>query len=156
MDFLKLWDKINEQSFEESPAEESPAEESPAEESPAEGNPEDESKEALLDSGIGSEAEPVIRTGMTLRNKKECGSFWDDFIKITADSESLASLLDVDEDKIKNWESRIKEEIAKIEDADSEEGGEKANVIDTGNLDPVADINGAEHPKNSPAETRPM
>ena len=103
MDFLKLWDKINEQS----------SEESPAEENPAEGNPEDESKEALLDAGTGSESEPVIRTGMTLRNKKECGSFWDDFIKITADSESLASLLDVDEDKIKNWESRIKEEIAK-------------------------------------------
>ena len=138
MDFLKLWDKINEQSFETAPAEENPAEENPAE-----GNPEDESKEALLDSGTGSEAEPVIRTGMTLRNKKECGSFWDDFIKITADAESLASLLDVDEDKIKNWESRIKEEIAKIEDADSEEKGEeKASVIDTGNLDPVADIGG--------------
>ena len=152
MDFLKLWDKINEQSFEESPAEEAPAEETPTE-----GNPEDESKEALLDSGTGSEAEPVIRTGMTLRNKKECGSFWDDFIKITADSESLASLLDVDEDKIKNWESRIKEEIAKIEDADSEEkGGEKARVIDTGNLDPVADISGAESPKDGPTETRPM
>ena len=147
MDFLKLWDKINEQSFEESPAEENPAE----------GNPEDESKEALLDSGTGSEAEPVIRTGMTLRNKKECGSFWDDFIKITADSESLASLLDVDEDKIKNWESRIKEEIAKIEDADSEEkGGEKAGVIDTGKLDPVADISGAENPKDGGVETRPM
>ena len=147
MDFLKLWDKINEQSFETSPAEENPAE----------GNPEDESKEALLDSGTGSEAEPVIRTGMTLRNKKECGSFWDDFIKITADAESLASLLDVDEDKIKNWESRIKEEIAKIEDADSEEKGEeKASVIDTGNLDPVADIGGAESPKDGPAETRPM
>ena len=147
MDFLKLWDKINEQSFEESPPEETPTE----------GNPEDESKEALLDSGTGSEAEPVIRTGMTLRNKKECGSFWDDFIKITADAESLASLLDVDEDKIKNWESRIKEEIAKVEDADSEEkGGEKAGVIDTGNLDPVADISGAESPKDGPAETRPM
>ena len=150
MDFLKLWDKINEQSFEESPAEETPAED------PAEGNPEDGRKEALLDSGTGSEAEPVIRTGMTLRNKKECGSFWDDFIKITADSESLASLLDVDEDKIKNWESRIKEEIAKIEDADSEEGGKKADVIDTGTLDPVADISGAESPKDGPAETRPM
>ena len=148
MDFLKLWDKINEQ--EEQPDDQ-------PNDQPAEGNPEDESKEALLDSGTGSEAEPVIRTGMTLRNKKECGSFWDDFIKITADSESLASLLDVDEDKIKNWESRIKEEIAKIEDADSEEkGGEKAGVIDTGKLDPVADISGAEHPKNGPAETRPM
>ena len=146
MDFLKLWDKINEQSFEESPEEENPAE----------GNPEDESKEALLDSGAGSESEAVIRTGLTLRNKKECGSFWDDFIKITADAESLASLLDVDEDKIKNWESRIKEEIAKIEDADSEEGGEKADVIDTGSLDPVADISGAESPKDGPAETRPM
>jgi hypothetical protein len=152
MDFLKLWDKINEQSFEEYPAEEAPA----AEEAPTEGNPEDGRKEALLDSGTGSEAEPVIRTGMTLRNKKECGSFWDDFIKITADSESLASLLDVDEDKIKNWESRIKEEIAKIEDADSEEGGKKADVIDTGTLDPVADISGAESPKDGPAETRPM
>jgi hypothetical protein len=143
MDFLKLWDKINEQ--EEQP-----------DDQPAEGNPEDESKEALLDSGSGSEAEPVIRTGLNLRNKKECGSFWDDFIKITADSESLASLLDVDEDKIKNWESRIKEEVAKIEDADSEEGGEKADVMDTGNLDPVADISGAESPKDGPAETRPM
>ena len=143
MDFLKLWDKINEQ--EEQP-----------DDQPAEGNPEDESKEALLNSGSGSEAEPVIRTGLNLRNKKECGSFWDDFIKITADSESLASLLDVDEDKIKNWESRIKEEVAKIEDADSEEGGEKADVMDTGNLDPVADISGAESPKDGPAETRPM
>jgi len=146
MDFFSLWDKVNEQSFEEDQPDDQPSE----------GNPEDESKDALLSSGGGSEAEPVIRTGMSLRNKKECGSFWDDFIKITADSESLSSLLDVDEDKIKNWESKIKEEIAKVEEKDSEEGGEKADVMDTGSLDPVADISGAESPKDGPAETRPM
>ena len=146
MDFFSLWDKVNEQSFEEDQPEDQPEE----------GNPEDESKDALLNSGGESEAEPVIRTGMSLRNKKECGSFWDDFIKITADSESLSSLLDVDEDKIKNWESKIKEEIAKVEEKDSEEGGERADVMDTGSLDPVADISGAESPKDGPAETRPM
>jgi hypothetical protein len=87
---------------------------------------------ALLDSGEESKAMRVVRTGIGLRNSKDCGNFWDDFISICNDGEGLAELLEVSADKISNWASKVKEMMDKVESEDDQgTAGKKATIVPT-------------------------
>jgi hypothetical protein len=109
---------------------------------------------ALLDTGEESKAMRVIRTGVGLRSKKECGDFWDDFISICNDSEGLSELLDVPPEKISGWASKVKEAREKMDSADDQGTASKnAKVITTGN-EPLATADGMD--STQPADTRPM
>lgn len=116
----------------------------------------EEEDAALLDSGEESKAIRVVRTGASLRNNKDCGSFWDDFISVCNDAEGLSELLDVPPEKIGNWASRVKEMLEKVDSADDQEaGGKKAKVVPTDSA-PMANPDGVDAAPNEPADTRPM
>lgn len=56
-----------------------------------------------------------IRNGIGI--KKE---FWNDFMLLLNDPESLSDLLDVSLEKISTWREKIKEAIKKVEEEDKE------------------------------------
>lgn len=111
---------------------------------------------ALLDSGEESKAMRVIRTGAGLRNNKDCGNFWDDFISVCNDGEGLAELLDISADKVANWASRVREMVDKVESEDDQDtANKKSKIVSTGTA-PIANADGVDATPNEPAETRPM
>ena len=113
----------------------------------------EEEEAALLGGGEDSKAMRVVRTGVGLRNSKDCGNFWDDFISVCNDSEGLAELLDVPAEKIGNWSSRVKEMMDKVEGEDDQKGAEKKNtMVPTGEV-PDAGINSP--PQTDTQDTRP-
>lgn len=70
----------------------------------------------------------AIRIGIGINEK-----FWDDFIKITNNSEALASLLDIPSTKINKWRERIKEALELVQKMDSSEETKKnTKLLKTG------------------------
>jgi len=79
-------------------------------------------------TGEDANGEEAIRIGMNIR-----ADFWDDFIKLANNGESLSRLLGIDADKISDWPRRVKESIEKAQQ-DDEEGGDKKTMIPTGEV----------------------
>lgn len=94
----------------------------------------------LLTSGEESTSFRAIRNGMNLRSK-DCGDFWDDFIKACSDSEGMAELLEVPKEKISGWASKIKEILSKVEQQDSQDKDAegRSEMIPTDKRGPTAD-----------------
>lgn len=103
---------------------------------------------ALLDGGEESKAMRVVRTGIGLRSKKDCGNFWDDFIAVCNDGEGLAELLDISTEKIGGWATKIKEVLDKVETADGVDT-KKTKMVSTG-TEPVKSA------AETDVDTRPM
>lgn len=63
-------------------------------------------------------------------------NFWDDFIMVTNNADSLADLLDVRVDQVTGWAAKIKKILAEIEEKDknkdSEEDKENSKILPTG------------------------
>lgn len=83
--------------------------------------------------GDGDEAANAIRSGLNLKP-----DFWDDFIKLTNNTDALASLLKVDEDQVAQWGALVSSALEKVksqdqvepDDSDSTSG--KNNMMHTG------------------------
>jgi Trm5-related predicted tRNA methylase len=70
----------------------------------------------------------VIRTGIGIRE-----TFWEDFIKLLNNSESLAELLDVPVNNIGKWRTKIKEALEEVHMHDSDSKAKKnLKLIKTG------------------------
>jgi len=79
-------------------------------------------------TGDDANGEEAIRIGKNIRE-----DFWDDFIKLSNNAESLSRLLGIDADKISDWPRRVKESLSKIETDDTELSGKKT-MIPTGEV----------------------
>lgn len=86
----------------------------------------------LLSSGEDSRSMEAIRNGLNLR-KKDCGSFWDDFISVCGNADALAELLEIPKEKITGWPGKIKENLDKIQKLDNK-SNEKDAVMSTGDM----------------------
>ena len=60
----------------------------------------------LMDSGLDSKALQVVRAGNELRG--EDPSFWDDFVQLLSNSEGIAELFGISQEKVATWPHRIK------------------------------------------------
>jgi hypothetical protein len=70
----------------------------------------------------------AIRFGLNIRD-----DFWDDFIQVCNNADSLAELLEVRPEQIAGWAGRIKHNLDKVQKADVSGGEEKkTKVLDTG------------------------
>jgi len=96
----------------------------------------------LLDSGEDGQAMEAIRSGLHLR-KKNCGDFWEDFITVCGNADAMSALLEVPKEKVTGWNSKIREMLDKVSDADKEgEKSEKREQIPTGDVEPTEDTFG--------------
>jgi len=77
-------------------------------------------------TGEDANGEEAIRLGMNIRH-----DFWDDFIKMANNADSLSRLLGIDADKISDWPRRVKESLEKVQDEDS---GDRNKMISTGEV----------------------
>jgi hypothetical protein len=100
----------------------------------------DDGDAPLQGSGVDSKAVHVIRTGLNLRSKQECGNFWEDFLQVCNNTDGMSELLDVRPDQIARWSGKIREMLDKVNKSDSEESGKK-DILNTG---------GGEEPKGDP------
>lgn len=98
----------------------------------------------LMDSGEESKAMQCIRAGKSLRSDEE-SPFWDDFINLCSNTSGLADLLDVKEDTVSRWASKIRDALEQVEKHDIQDGSNKENEKDE--LLPTGD-NGAVTNKN--------
>lgn len=101
----------------------------------------------LQGSGIESKAMHAIRTGLNLRTKKECGNFWEDFIQVLNNRDGMAELLEVRPEQLSQWTSKIRDLLAKANNADAEGSTQKA-MISTG--ESPATPNGDTRPESAP------
>jgi hypothetical protein len=82
----------------------------------------------VLENYDNSKALVAVRAGSNLR-----ADFWDDFIKVCNQSQSLSELLGVRREVIARWPAAIREALAKIDKQDSAEAlTKKASLITTG------------------------
>jgi hypothetical protein len=73
-------------------------------------------------------SDQIIRAGLNINP-----NFWNDFIKITNDSEALADLLGVDSQKVSQWGSAIERSLKKVQSQDAGPDAERKQMISTGN-----------------------
>lgn len=78
-------------------------------------------------TGEDSNGEEAIRLGINIRP-----DFWDDFIKISNNADSLSRLLGIDADKISDWPRRVKESLEKVTQEDKSLPSVRKQVISTG------------------------
>ncbi len=72
----------------------------------------------------------AIRTGINIRD-----GFWDDFLLVLNNREAMSELLGVTTEQISSWAVIIKDNLAKIEDADQIDDKEvRTKVLDTGDV----------------------
>lgn len=114
---------------------------------------EQEEEAALLDSGEDTEASQVIRAGQSLRSE-DCGSFWEDFIRLCNNSDSMSQLLNVSKHKVTGWPARIREQLDRVKDRDKDQPHRRKGMVTTGN-EPTISPDGLDRQGASPADTRP-
>ena len=112
----------------------------------------EDGERALLDSGEETKSMEAIRTGMHLRKPGQ-NDFWDDFLNLIGNADSIAELLEIPKDKIASWPSKIKQIREKVHRADHQERPDKASVIKTGDHERLGDPNGMD--SHDTADTRP-
>lgn len=84
----------------------------------------------------------AIRTGINIRAKKDCGDFWDDFIKVCGNADAMSELLDVPREKVTGWAGRIQELLDKVGKSDEESASSRkksAEMLSTGDPE-IADF----------------
>ena len=105
----------------------------------------------LLDSGDDSKAMEVVRIGMQVGK-----DFWDSFSKLCNNAEGLSELLGVREDQVSDWPAKIKENLDKVSQADTQS---KNNLVSTGDGPPQmpdgGNGNDAMGPVTFPDATKP-
>lgn len=78
----------------------------------------------------------AIKVGMNTRsNTKEGSTFWDDFMKVCGDAESLAHLLGISKYQIAGWPSKVRKYLKMVQDEMAGEDarkGKRHNMINTG------------------------
>lgn len=84
----------------------------------------------LQGSGAESRALQVVKSGLNIRQKQECGNFWDDFLQVMSNTEGVCELLDVRPDQVSKWNHKIRQ----LKDqAEAEGDGEqKTEMLPTG------------------------
>lgn len=87
----------------------------------------------LMDSGEEDKSIIIVRKGNNLRKEDE-RSFWEDFIDLCGDAQSLATLLQVEPQKVMKWPSRIRDMLEKLKAHEAENPGreDRDEVIPTG------------------------
>jgi hypothetical protein len=85
----------------------------------------------LMDSGVESKGMQVVRAGLALRGKGD-SSFWQDFIKLCANANGLADLLNVKRETVTSWASKIQEAISAVEKHDQQHGDSQEEIMPTG------------------------
>lgn len=114
---------------------------------------EDMEKDALIsDDDKEDKSLEVVRSGINLRGEE----FWEDFITLCYDSDSMSELLDVSKEKISKWPSLIEKALEEIRNIDGQPSkiSKRNKMVSTG--EELSDPNGIEAVNNEPAETRPM
>jgi hypothetical protein len=78
----------------------------------------------------------AIKVGLNTRSSnKEGDTFWDDFIQVCGDSESLAHLLGVSKFVIAGWSSKIRKYLKIVQEeiaGEDAKKNKKHNMINTG------------------------
>lgn len=78
----------------------------------------------------------AIKVGLNTRpNTKEGSTFWDDFMKVCGDAESLAHLLGVSKYIIAGWTSKVNKYLKMVQDeisGEEKKKNKKHNMINTG------------------------
>jgi hypothetical protein len=75
----------------------------------------------------------IIRTGNSLK-KPDCGNFWDDFINLCGNADSVAALLDVPKEKVTSWSGTINKLRKEAEIKDSDKSHKKHKIIKNGEM----------------------
>ena len=93
----------------------------------------EKSSSPLMSSGEEGESLSVIQSGKDLRKEDET-PFWDDFITLCSNSKGLADLLNVGQDKVRSWPSRIKEAMDKLsqQNAQGPQKDDETELMPTG------------------------
>jgi hypothetical protein len=93
----------------------------------------------------------AIKVGLNTRaNTKEGSTFWDDFIKVCGDAESLSHLLGVSKFVIAGWSQQINKYLKMVQEeiaGDDAKKGKRHNMITTGD--------NAHMPSFTPASNQP-
>lgn len=78
----------------------------------------------------------AIKVGMNTRpDTKQGSTFWDDFMKVCGDAESLAHLLGVSKYVIASWPSKVNKYLKMVQDemaGEDAKKGKRHNMINTG------------------------
>jgi len=87
----------------------------------------------LMDSGEEDKSMMIVRKGNNMR-KDDDRPFWDDFIDLCSDAQSLSMLLQVEPQKVMKWPSRIREMLEKLKqhEAENPHKDDRDEVIATG------------------------
>lgn len=87
-------------------------------------------KQGALDQE--TKALAAIRAGVNLRNPNH-GDFWNDFMRICNQPDTLAALLNIPKDKITQWPSAIRRHLELANKLDAGEAvSKRATMITTG------------------------
>lgn len=105
-------------------------------------NTDDDGDAPLQGSGVDSKSMNVIRTGLNLRSKQECGNFWDDFLQVCNNSDGMAELLEVRPDQIAKWTSKVRDMLDKATGSDSQGDGKKEMLPTGDSKSPANDPSG--------------
>lgn len=95
----------------------------------------------LMDSGLETKALQIVRAGKELRGDEE-SSFWDDFIQLLSNSEGVAELFGVSQEKVATWPHRIKLNLDQLDNQQqSSPEEEDTELVPTGDNGGVAATN---------------
>ena len=73
----------------------------------------------------------AMRNGRNLR-KPNCGDFWEDFITICNNPESVAALLGVSKENVTGWATKIREAQEKLDQEEDHSDKKRSEVLPTG------------------------
>lgn len=95
-----------------------------------------------MDSGEETRGMQVVRSGLSLRDKEDGPTFWEDFINVCSDADGMATLLGVKRESVTTWAQRIRDVIEKVEKHDQQSPDkeeEKEELIPTGDNGAMTD-----------------
>jgi hypothetical protein len=75
----------------------------------------------------------IIRSGNNLKSL-DCGNFWDDFINLCGNAESMSELLDIPKEKITGWSGKISNLRKEVEEKDTSNINKKNRIIKNGEI----------------------
>lgn len=85
--------------------------------------------EALYDQNNEEIAIRAIRNGLNIDE-----NFWENFISMIGNADSVSVLLDIPKEKITGWASKIRQLIEKVQNMDSSSDKNKNKMINTGDI----------------------
>lgn len=81
----------------------------------------------LMTSGEESKAMQAVRAGNNLSP-----DFWNQFMSLCSNADGLSELFNINKDRVLAMPTRIKENLKKVENKDSQNGDEKESMLSTG------------------------